>query len=112
MKAKRGTYLVEFCNGDKYIFGNNYKWWWHHAIEFARDRFYEVSKHQIAKSVQYSKTPFVDDGGLKYCSAGHYQEVIDEVATETGKILKPFAEYVFENAPVELAKLDKEIARW
>lgn len=111
-KAKVGTYQVEFWNGSKYIFGNNYKWWWYHAIELAMDRHREVSRHQIFKSVQYSKTPFVDDGGLKYCSAEHYQQVIDEVAAKTGKDLKPFEDYIFENAPAELAKLDKELERW
>lgn len=112
--VKRGTYLVEFFNGDKYIFGNNYKWWWYHAIELAisRHRDKNVSDHQMFKAVQYSKEPFVDDGGLKYCSAEVYQEVIDDVAQSTGKTLKPFSEYVFENAPAELAKLDKEFAKW
>lgn len=111
-KAKRGTYQVEFFNGDKYIFGNNYKWWWYHAIELAMSRHRDVSTHQMFKSVQYSRTPFVDDGGLKYCAAEVYQEVIDDVAKATGKKLKPFADYEFVNAPLELAKLDKELERW
>lgn len=110
--VKRGTYLVEFCNGDKYVFGNNYKWWWYHAIELAMSRFREVSRHQIFKSVQYSKTTFVDDGGLKYCSADVYQEVIDDLSKATGKALKPFTEYEFESQPKELAKLDRELEKW
>lgn len=112
MKAKKGTYLVEFWNGDKYIFGNNYKSWWYHAIELAMSRFREVSRHQIFKSVQYSRTPFVDDGGLKYCASNVYQEIINDVAAKTGKDLKPFEDYIFENAPVELAKLDRELEKW
>lgn len=109
---KKGTYLVEFWNGNKYIFGNNYKYWWHHAIELAIERWRDVSNHQMFKSVQYSREPFVDDGGLKYCAAEHYQQVIDEVAQKSGQPLKPFSEYEFTNAPMELAKLDKELARW
>lgn len=110
--AEKGTYLVEFWNGDKYIFGNNYKAWYVHAIELGLSRWREVSKHQMFKSVQYSKTPFVDDGGLKYCDAPHYQEVIDEVAAKNGRELLPFDKYVFENAPKELALLDKRFEKW
>lgn len=37
-KAKKGTYLVEYWNGNKYVMGNNYKPWWTHAIELALKR--------------------------------------------------------------------------
>lgn len=112
MSAKKGTYLVEFWNGDKYVFGNNYKEWWRHAVELAMSRHRDVSDHQMFKSVQYSSTPFVDDGGLKYCSAEAYQEIVDDVSAKYEKPLKPFSEYEFTNAPAELAKLDKELANW
>lgn len=111
-KAKRGTYLVEFWNGQKYVFGNNYKPWYTHAIELGLHKWRDVSRHQMFKSVQYSGTAFVDDGGLKYCGADIYQEVIDDVAKQSGETLKPFDQYVFENAPAELAKLDREFAKW
>lgn len=112
--VKRGTYMVEFYNGDKYIFGNNYKWWWYHAIELAIPimRAKGISDHQMFKSVQYSNEKFVDDGGLKYCAADIYQEVIDDVAKATGKSLKPFSEYIFTNSPKDLHKLDTELAKW
>lgn len=112
-RANKGTYMVEYWNGDKYIFGNNYKTWWTHALELALDRWRDdVSDHQMFRRVEYSRTPFVDDGGLKYCLSEHYQEVIDEVAEKTGEQLKPFSEYVFENRPRDLAKLDRELAKW
>ena len=110
--TKKGTFLVEYWNGDKYIFGNNYKEWYTHAIELGVGRWGDVSNHQMFREVQYSRTPFVDDGGLKYCAAEVYQEIIDEVAEKTGKALKPFAEYKFEVSPRDLAKLDKELERW
>lgn len=112
MKAKVGTYKVELWNGDHYIFGNNYKSWMTHACELAMSRYDRVSKHQMFKRVWYSRTPFVDDGGLKYCSADTYHEVIKDVARTTGKKLKPFEDYKFELATAELVRLDKELKRW
>jgi hypothetical protein len=116
--AKKGTYLIEFWNGDKYVVGNNYKWWWVHAIEtanyFKRTKWEgsNISDHQMFKSVQYSLTKFVDDGGLKFCNYKDYQQLIDEVAEKSGKKLLPLKEYRFENQSHELAKLDKEYRRW
>lgn len=116
--AKKGTYLIEFWNGDKYIVGNNYKWWWTHAIEtanyFRRTEWKDthIENHQMFKQVSYSKTPFVDDGGLKFCAAEDYQQVIDEVAEKTKKKLSPFDEYIFSTSASELALLDKKWERW
>lgn len=112
MTAKKGTYLIEFWNGQKFIVGNNYKTWWIHAIELANDRYREVSNHQMFKSVHYSRVPFVDNGGLKYCAAEFYQEVIDEVEKKRGEAQLPFELYKFEKQNHELAKLDKELERW
>jgi hypothetical protein len=110
--AKKGTYLIEFWNGQKFIVGNNYKEWWRHAIELANDRYREVSNHQMFKSVEYSRVPFVDNGGLKYCAADHYQQLIDEVAAKYGKDLTPFKDYKFEKQAHELGKLDRELVKW
>lgn len=109
---KRGTYLLELYNGDKYVFGNNYKWWYDHAVEMGIRKHREQYGTDMYKSVQYSETPFVDDGGLKWCDADHYQSVIDEVAAKEGKTLTPFSEYVFVDQPAELAKLKKELKRF
>lgn len=109
---KKGTYLVEYWNGNKYVFGNNYKSWYQHAIELAIERWRDVPDHQMFKSVKYSRVRFVDDGGLKYCAAEHYQQIIDDVSAKYEKPLKPFSEYDFQYAPRELALLDKELARW
>lgn len=111
-RSKVGTYLVEFWNGDKYVFGNNYKSWSQHAIELGVSRWNDISNHQMFREVQYSRTPFVDDGGLKYCAAEVYQSIIDDVAAKTGRDLKPFEDYKFERQPHELAKLDKELERY
>lgn len=110
--AKKGTYLVEYWNGSKYVMGNNYKPWWTHAIELAMDRWRDVSDHQMFKSVHYSRTPFVDDGGLKYCAAEHYQQIIDEVAAKKGIELIPFADYKFVKQNHELDKVDRELVKW
>lgn len=110
--AKKGTYLVELFNGEKYIVGNNYKPWYTHAIELATSRYRDVSRHQMFKSVQYSKTTFVDDGGLKYCLANNYQEVIDEVKEGAKRPLIDFTDYIFENSITDLVLLDKKLERW
>lgn len=116
MSAKKGTYLIEFQSGHKYVVGNNYKPWWEHALSLAVNLYFyrdnQVPRDQIVKSVKYSTIRFVDDGGLKHCDAPHYQEVINDVAAKSGKQLLPFADYVFDDAPSDLAKLNKELARW
>ena len=86
MKAKSGTYLVEFTNGDKVIFGNNYKSWAQHALEFIYNRWGNKEygwRYQdvgdVVNAVSYSNQPFYDDGGLKWCGFNAYQELIDKV---------------------------------
>ena len=116
--VKRGTYRITFWNGDKYIVGNNYKWWWVHAIETAR--YFErtkwkdsnISDHQMFKMVEYSKTPFVDDGGLKFCEASDYQQLIDEVAERDKRQLPPYDQYAFATSNSELSLLDRKLERW
>lgn len=110
--VKRGTYLLELYNGEKYVFGNNYKWWYDHAVEMGIRKHRENYSTDLYKSVSYSDTPFVDDGGLKWCHADVYQEVIDDVAKKAGTQLKQFSEYVFIDQPAELAKLKKELKRF
>lgn len=109
---RHGTYKVTFFDGSQYIFGNNYKPWYTHVIEFALPKFRNISRHQIIKKVEYSKTTFVDDGGLKYCDVPHYQEVIDEVSIKEDKTLLPFSEYVFDVDNRELNTVDKKLERW
>lgn len=84
---KRGIYLIEFSDGAKMIFGNNYKEWWEHAREFIfrtyGDREHGWRYDDIAGKVslvKYSNQPFFDDGGLKWCDLKGYQDVIDEVS--------------------------------
>ena len=110
--VKRGTYLLELYNGDKYVFGNNYKWWYDHAVEYGIRKHRDNYNTEMFKSVQYSETAFVDDGGLKWCAADVYQEVIDGLAAEESKTLTPFIDYVFVDQPAELAKLKKELKRF
>jgi len=115
MSKSKGTYLVEFANGDKYIFGNNYKDWWYHVIELqlTRERKnVDVTNRTPFKRVMYSDTPFVDDGGLKFCISTDYQQIIDEVAVKTETELKPFNEYQFAIDRDALVKLDKEWKRF
>ena len=110
--GKFGIYLVEFCDGKKYVFGNNYKPWYTHASELALSRYRNVSRHQIVKSVRYSRTRFYDDGGLKYASEDAYQDVINDVAASTGRKAIKFENIEFELKPLLLVKLDKEIEKW
>lgn len=104
------TYMVTFPGGNKVIFGSNYKPWYRHAAEYAAHRYPDSPKLTVARHVMMSSTPFVDDGGLKWCGAERYQEVIDDVAAKTGKKLKPFSDYKWQNVPTALARLDREIA--
>ncbi len=109
MSGRHGTYMVTFAGGHKVIFGNNYKWWYVHATEYVRHRFKDYSPDTIARHVMYSAEPFVDDGGLKWCSKDSYQEVIDDVAAKTGETLKPLSDYTWVNDGDALARLDKEL---
>lgn len=109
---KRGTYLVEFVNGDTIIFGNNYKPWYTHASEYALRHFRDVSAHLIAKQVKFSPEPFADDGGLAWCSTDVYQDVIDEVSKNEGVVYTPFEDMIFKISNKDLDYLDKQIERW
>lgn len=116
---KYGTYLVELTNGKKFVCGNNYKPWWQHAYEHIFSN-YKDPEHGwryediagIVESVKYCSTTFCDDGGLKWCDAEHYQEVIDDVAKEKHMEFKPFTEYKWQTHYQDKAKLIKEMRKW
>lgn len=109
--TKQGTFLIEFTDGSSIICGNNYKPWYTHAVEYMRLRVPRGAKKPVLKSVWYSRTPFVDDGGLKWCHADSYQELISEVGQKTHKILKPFKKYQWDISESDYMTLLKELGK-
>lgn len=99
MAKRAGTYLVAFNDGSEIIFGNNYKPWWQHAIEYTyskygnRDKGWRYSDvADVVVTVAYSTEPFYDDGGLKWCAADAYQDLVDDlfarVAVQAPKVMQ------------------------
>ncbi len=119
MKAKPGTYLVEFANGDQVIFGNNYKSWAQHALEFI---YYKYGNKEhgwryqdvatAVKDVKYSNQPFYDDGGLKWCGINAYQEVIDKVCGMNQLAPVKVEDIVFNSDPMARASLVKKLKEY
>lgn len=123
MSKERGTFLIEFIDGEKVIFGNNYKTWWQHAVEYiyynCGDRE-KIKEHGwryeyvagVVKSVKYSKQPFTDDGGLKWCNYEAYQDLINEVAKKYG--IAPFkaSDVVFYEVPKHKGVLTKKLKEY
>jgi hypothetical protein len=119
-QIKRGTYQVTFKDGVKIICGNNYKWWYTHASEYASRKYGRWStggtmdKEQLAdhvERVEYCDIAFVDDGGLKYASPEAYQEIIDEMTAKDGEYRTPYAllKDEFTSNTADRLKLSKEI---
>lgn len=119
-QVKRGTYQVTFKDGKKIICGNNYKWWYTHASEYASRKYGRWStggtmdREQLAdhvERVEYCEIDFVDDGGLKYASPEAYQEIIDEMTAKDGKYRTPYAllKDEFTSSTADRLKLSKEI---
>lgn len=113
MSAKRGTYLIEFSNGDLIVVGNNYKNWWTHAAEYAWSHFQDDRPHsELLTSVKFSDTPFVDDGGLKYAQPKAYDQIIQTMNDSDGKRRIPFGEIEFYPSNADKKKLHKELVYW
>lgn len=119
MKAKRGTYLIDFGHNEKVVFGNNYKPWWQHALEFTYRRFGSKTEgwryidiQHLDLKVSYSNQPFYDDGGLKWCGIKAYQDVINEVCERDKLAPVSVKDIVFEEAPAEKAVLTKKLMEY
>lgn len=113
MSAKRGTYLIEFSDGTIIVCGNNYKSWTTHAVEYAWYKFQDNRPHHdLLKSVKFSDTPFVDDGGLKYATPKAYDEIIVEENQKDGGKRIPFGAIDFYFSNADKKKLDKELKYW
>ena len=113
MNAKRGTYLIEFSDGQQIVCGNNYKSWDTHAVEYAWYKYQDGRPHlELLKSVKFSDTPFVDDGGLKYATPDAYQEVIDDETKADGKKRTAFKDIVFSFSNADKKKLDEQLKYW
>lgn len=114
MSAKHGTYLIEFSDGTMIVCGNNYKTWCTHAAEFAWSKYQDARPHNddLLKSVQFSDTPFVDDGGLKYATPKAYDKMIAQMNAADGKKRLPFGVIDFFYSNASKKKLDKELKYW
>jgi len=117
--AKRGTFLIDFGNGERVVFGNNYKPWWQHATEFIYRKYGSKTKGWryedivgVVKGVEYSNQPFYDDGGLKWCGIKAYQEVIDEVCERDQLAPVQVADIVFAASPSDQAILTKKLKEY
>lgn len=118
-EVKRGTYRVTFHTGEQVIFGNNYKPWWQHCLEFTFRKFgsktqgwrYDDVAGKIT-AVEYSNQQFFDDGGLKWCGVDAYQEVINEVCERDGIVPIPAELITFRESPADMATLTKEMKKY
>lgn len=116
---ERGTFLIKFTDGEKVVFGNNYKPWWMHARELIY-RVHGSKEHgwryqdvaDVVVSVQYSNQPFYDDGGLKWCSYETYQEVVDEVCKRDMLAHVKVEDIVFMDSPKHKGVLTKELKEY
>ena len=119
MSKKRGTYMVTFHTGEEVIFGNNYKPWWLHAVEFTYRKFgskqngwrFEDVKNAIQK-VSYSNQTFYDDGGLKWCSRDAYQKVIDIVVERQQLAPVNAKDIIFAESPADKTLLIKKLKEY
>lgn len=102
------------------ICGNNYKFWWDHAREYIFNKYknpkngwnYEEIKH-LEITVEYAENKFVDDGGLKWCGADNYQEVINEVFYEYKEEYVPnYATYQFNESKESTKYLIKKLKEY
>lgn len=118
-EVKRGTYRIEFEDGSKMVFGNNYKPWWQHAVEYiyrnygdkqAGWRYQDVQN--VIKLVEYSNQQFYDDGGLKWCDWPHYQEVVDDVCKQQQLAPVRVEDIVFSESVTDQAILTKELKKY
>lgn len=116
---KFGTYLVEFTDGEKMVFGNNYKAWWQHATEFIYRNYGNKEKGwryqdvaNVVKDVLFSNQQFYDDGGLKWCSLNAYQEVVDEVCEQDGIVPILVDDMTFTSSPTDKATLTKKLKEY
>lgn len=115
----RGTFLIDFGNGEKVVLGNNYKPWWMHAREFIYRNYgsrtmgwrYEDVIGKV-KAVQYSNQQFYDDGGLKWCGIKAYQDVIDEVCERDQLAPVKLKDIVFRDAPIYKAVLTRKLKEY
>lgn len=123
MSKERGTFLIELSDGEKMVFGNNYKPWWQHALEYIyrykgdheaiREYGWQYKYvANVVKSVKYSNQQFYDDGGLKWCAINSYQEVIDDVCKRDQIVLVKAEDIVFTDAPAHQATLTKKLKEW
>lgn len=116
---KRGTFLVDFGNGELVVFGNNYKPWWQHALEFTYRKFGSKTKGWRYKDIQrlqlrvsYSNQTFYDNGGLKWCGIKAYQEVVDEVCERNRLTPVLVKDIHFEPSPSDQAVLTKKLKEY
>lgn len=120
MTKKDGTYLIKFKDGTQVVVGNNYKSWHLHATEFAYDKYRNregrTMRADVADKllqVEFSHSPFIDDGGLKW--AGYpdgYQKVRDEVSAKEHQTFTPLDQVAFAYSPLDTKKLIKELERY
>ena len=113
MSAKRGTYLVEFYDGVQIVCGNNYKPWNTHAVEYAWNKYQDGRpRKDLLKSVRFSDTPFVDDGGLKWASPHEYNKIIISESLKRGLKAPLFDKIEFSFSNADKKKLDKDLKYW
>ena len=120
MGKKDGTYLIKFKDGTAVVVGNNYKPWHLHATEFVYDKYRNREGRTMRTDVvdkllqvEYSHSPFIDNGGLKW--AGYpkaYQEVRDEVAQKQHMVFTPLSQVNFAYSPIDTKKLIRELERY
>lgn len=119
MSKKNGTYMIDFGD-EQIVFGNNYKPWWQHAVEYIYyNRGDQESINEfgwqymyvsdVVKAVKYSNQQFYDDGGLKWCSLDTYQEVVDDVCKSDELVPIKVNDIVFRESPADQAVLTKKL---
>lgn len=124
MSDKRfGTYRVNFKDGTQVIFGNNYKPWWQHAVEYIyrytgdREKIseqgwrYRFVEDEV-ESVEFSNQQFFDDGGLKWCQFNEYQSVINDACRDQEIVPIKAEDIIFRVSPSDKATLTKKLKEY
>lgn len=120
MAKRDGTWLIKFKDGTQIVVGNNYKDWHTHAAEFAYSKYRNPNGRTMRADVvdkllqvEYTHSPFIDDGGLKWAVfPGGYEKVRWEVAKKEKIVIAPIQHVVFAYSPADTKKLIKELERY
>ena len=94
------TIKATFPNGTVMMFGNSYKRWENQLREFCN--LHKMPQPEVVKC----KAKWVGYGGLKWCTSGHFPEVLREEGE--GRTMDDFTDWR-QLSQIELRTLEKYV---